>query len=318
MPKQFKELTEREILALAISLEEEDARIYGDFADGLRGEYPATAKLFEDMIGEESGHRARLIELYRQRFGEHIPLIRRQDVSGFVTRRPVWLTRPLGIHTVRKQVEIMELETRRFYDRALQKASDASIRKLLGDLAQEERRHSAIAESLEEKLVSGEGEKEEQARRRLFVLQVIQPGLAGLMDGSVSTLAPVFAAAFATKSSWDAFLVGLAASVGAGISMGFAESLSDDGSLTGRGKPWIRGPICGLMTAAGGIGHTLPFLISDFSVAMTVAVVVVVLELAIISTIRHRYMDTPWLRATVQVMLGGALVFLTGILIGSS
>jgi len=319
MPKQFKDLTEREILALAISLEEEDARIYGDFADGLRGEYPATAKLFEEMIEEESGHRARLIELYRQRFGEHIPLIRRHDVSGFVTRRPVWLTRPLGIHTVRKQVEIMELETRRFYDRALQKTSDASIRKLLGDLAQEERRHSAIAESLEEKLASGkEGEKEEQVQRRLFVLQVIQPGLAGLMDGSVSTLAPVFAAAFATKSSWDAFLVGLAASVGAGISMGFAESLSDDGSLTGRGKPWIRGPICGLMTAAGGIGHTLPFLISDFRVAMTVAMAVVVVELAIISAIRHRYMDTPWLRATVQVMLGGALVFLTGILIGSS
>ena len=319
MPKQFKDLTEREILALAISLEEEDARIYGDFADGLRGEYPATAKLFEDMIGEESGHRARLIELYRQRFGEHIPLIRRQDVSGFVTRRPVWLTRPLGIHTVRKQVEIMELETRRFYDRALQKASDASIRKLLGDLAQEERRHSAIAELLEEALVSAkEGENEEQVQRRLFVLQVIQPGLAGLMDGSVSTLAPVFAAAFATKNSWDAFLVGLAASVGAGISMGFAESLSDDGSLTGRGKPWIRGPVCGLMTAAGGIGHTLPFLISDFNAAMAVAMVVVVVELAIISTIRHVYMDTPWLRATVQVMLGGALVFLTGILIGSS
>jgi len=319
MPKQFKDLTEREILALAISLEEEDARIYGDFAEGLRGEYPATAKLFEDMIGEESGHRARLIELYRQRFGEHIPLIRRQDVSGFVTRRPVWLTRPLGIHTVRKQVEIMELETRRFYDRAVQKASDVSIRKLLGDLAQEERRHSDIAESLEEQLVAGkEGEQEEQVQRRLLVLQVIQPGLAGLMDGSVSTLAPVFAAAFATKNSWDAFLVGLAASIGAGISMGFAESLSDDGSLTGRGKPWIRGPICGLMTAAGGIGHTLPFLIPDFHLAMVVAMVVVVVELAVISAIRHRYMDTPWLRATVQVMVGGALVFLTGILIGSS
>jgi rubrerythrin len=285
----------------------------------LRGEYPATAKLFEDMIGEESGHRSRLIELYRQRFGEHIPLIRRQDVSGFVTRRPVWLTRPLGVHAVRKQVEIMELETRRFYDRAVQKASDASIRKLLGDLAQEERRHSDIAESLEEQLVAGkEGEKEEQVQRRLFVLQVIQPGLAGLMDGSVSTLAPVFAAAFATKNSWDAFLVGLAASIGAGISMGFAESLSDDGSLTGRGKPWIRGPICGLMTAAGGIGHTLPFLIPDFHLAMVVAMVVVVVELTVISAIRHRYMETPWLRATVQVMVGGALVFLTGILIGSS
>jgi rubrerythrin len=319
MPRQFKNLTEREILALAISLEEEDARIYGDFADGLREEYPATAKLFEDMIEEESGHRARLIEIYRRRFGQHIPLIRRQDVSGFVSRKPVWLVRPLGITTVRRQVEIMELETRRFYERALMQATDASIRKLLGDLAQEERRHSAIAETLEEKLVSGkEREEEDRVQRRLFVLQVIQPGLAGLMDGSVSTLAPVFAAAFATKSTTDAFLVGLAASVGAGISMGFAESLSDDGSLTGRGRPWIRGPVCGLMTALGGIGHTLPFLIPNFRLAMAVAVVVVVIELAIISAIRHRYMDTPWLSATVQVMLGGALVFLVGILIGSS
>src|SRR6266849_1267643 len=287
MPKQFKDLTEREILALAISLEEEDARIYGDFADGLRG--------------------------------EHIPLIRRQDVSGFVTRRPVWLTRPLGIHTVRKQVEIMELETRRFYDRALQKASDASVRKLLGDLAQEERRHSAIAESLEEKLVAGkEAEKEDQVERRLFVLQVIQPGLAGLMDGSVSTLAPVFAAAFATKSSWDAFLVGLAASVGAGISMAFAEALSDDGSLTGRGRPVLRGSVTGLMTAAGGIGHTLPFLISDFRIAMTFAMVVVAAELASIAWIRNRYMDTPLLSAAFQVVVGGVLVFITGIWIGSS
>jgi rubrerythrin len=319
MAKQFKDLTEREILALAISLEEEDGRIYADFADGLRSDYPGTAKLFDDMQKEESGHRDRLLDLYRQRFGEHIPLIRRQDVSGFVSRRPMWLVRPLGIHTVRKQVELMELETRRFYDRAVEQTTDASIRKLLGDLSQEERRHSAIAESLEEELTSGkEAEKEEQARRRLFVLQVIQPGLAGLMDGSVSTLAPVFAAAFATKNSWDAFLVGLAASIGAGISMGFAESLSDDGSLTGRGRPWIRGPVCGLMTAAGGIGHTLPFLIPDFQVATVVAVIVVVIELTIISGIRHRYMDTPWVSATVQVMLGGALVFLTGILIGSS
>ena len=319
MPKQFKDLTAQEILALAISLEEEDARIYGDFADGLRQEYPATARLFEDMIEEESEHRARLIELYRERFGQHIPLIRRQDVSGFVARRPVWLVRPLGINTVRKQVEIMEMETRQFYERATQRATDASIRKLLGDLAQEERRHSAIAETLEHELVSGkEREEEDRVQRRLFLLQVIQPGLAGLMDGSVSTLAPVFAAAFATKSTTDALIVGFAASVGAGISMGFAESLSDDGSLTGRGRPWIRGPVCGLMTAAGGIGHTLPFLIRDFRLATIVAISVVMVELALISAIRHRYMDTPWVSATVQVMVGGALVFLAGILIGSA
>ncbi len=319
MAKNFKDLTEREILALAITLEEEDGRIYGDFAEGLREAYPATAEMLEEMQAEESGHRASLIETYRRRFGEHIPLIRRQDVKGFVDRRPVWLVRPLGIDTVRRQAETMELETRRFYERAMQTVTDASTRKLLGDLAEAERKHSAAAESLEQKLLTPEVRQEEEtARRRLFVLQIVQPGLAGLMDGSVSTLAPVFAAAFATRNSWDAFLVGMAASIGAGISMGFAEALSDDGSLTGRGQPLLRGFICGLMTTAGGIGHTLPYLIHDFRIATTVAVVVVALELASISYIRHRYMESPWLSATMQVVLGGVLVFLTGILIGSS
>jgi rubrerythrin len=319
MAKKFKDLSEREILALAISLEEEDSRVYGDFSDGLRETYPATARMFEEMRAEESQHRRSLIETFRQRFGEHIPLIRRQDVKGFVERRPVWLMRPLGVDVVRKQAEIMELETRRFYEHAIQKVTDASTRKLLGDLAEVERRHSALAESLEEKLLTpGTRSEEEAAHRRLLVLQIIQPGLAGLMDGSVSTLAPVFAAAFATRSSSDAFLVGLAASVGAGISMGFAEALSDDGSLTGRGQPLVRGVVCGLMTAMGGIGHTLPFLIHDFRLAMTAAVGVVAVELAAISCIRHRYMDTPFLSAAFQVVVGGVLVFLTGIVIGSS
>ena len=319
MAKNFKDLSEREILALAIALEEEDSRIYGDFADGLRQTYPATAKMFDEMQEEESGHRRSLIETFRQRFGEHIPLIRRSDVKGFLQHKPVWLIRPLGIDVVRKQAEIMELESRRFYERAIAKVSDASVRKLLGDLADVERKHSSLAESLKEKYLTEDARKEEDAsHRRLFVLQIIQPGLAGLMDGSVSTLAPVFAAAFATRSSSDAFLVGLAASVGAGISMGFAEALSDDGSLTGRGHPWVRGFVCGLMTAMGGIGHTLPFLIHDFRVAMIAAVAVVAVELAAISYIRHRYMDTPFLSATLQVMVGGALVFITGILIGSS
>jgi rubrerythrin len=231
----------------------------------------------------------------------------------------MWLVRPLGIHAVRKQVEIMELETRRFYERAVQQVSDAGVRKLLGDLAAAEQKHSAAAHALEQKILTDEAvQGEDASERRLFVLQIVQPGLAGLMDGSVSTLAPVFAAAFATKSSWDAFLVGMAASVGAGISMGFAEALSDDGSLTGRGRPWLRGLVCGLMTTAGGIGHTLPFLITDFRVAFTVALVVVAIELAVISYIRHRYMDTPWVSATLQVVLGGTLVFVAGLLIGSS
>jgi erythrin-vacuolar iron transport family protein len=319
MPKSFKDLSEREILALAITLEEQDSRIYGDFAEGLRESYPATAKLFDEMQTEELSHRDSLIETHRKQFGEHIPLIRREDVRGFVKRRPIWLVRPLGIEAVRKLVALMEMETRRFYQRAMQHVTDASTRKLLGDLAETERKHYVLAESLEEKhLTLGARETEEVAERRRFVLQVVQPGLEGLMDGSVSTLAPIFAAAFATHRSRDAFLVGMAAAIGAGISMGFAEALSDDGSLTGRGYPWIRGIICGLMTTGGGIGHTLPFLISDFRIAFAIAVAVVACELVTISYIRHRYMDTPFLSATFQVVVGGTLVFIAGILIGSS
>jgi erythrin-vacuolar iron transport family protein len=318
MARNFKELSEREILALAISLEEEHGRIFGDFADGLRETYPATAQMFEAMQTEESEHRRALIDLYRQRFGEHIPLIRRHDVKGFITHRPVWLVRPLGISAVRRQAEIMELETRQFYEKAQERVTDASTRKLLGDLAEIERQHQAAAQSLERSLAPSVREQEDAASRRLFVLQIVQPGLAGLMDGSVSTLAPLFAAAFATHTSHDAFLVGLAASVGAGISMGFAEALSDDGSLTGRGHPWVRGVVCGLMTTAGGIGHTLPFLIPSFHIAFTAAVLVVAVELGVISYIRHRYMDSPLLAATLQVVLGGVLVFLAGVLIGSS
>lgn len=317
--RKFDTLSEREILALAISLEEDDERTYADYAEGLRETFPASATIFDAMGEEESGHRRRLIELYQKRFGSHIPLIRRHDVSGFVTRRPVWLMGSLGVETVRKQAAAMEIESRRFYESAAKRAQDPATRQLLDDLANEERSHENRAEELEkEKLGHDVRKEEDEASRRLFVLQIVQPGLAGLMDGSVSTLAPVFAAAFATQKSWDAFLVGLAASVGAGISMGFAEALSDDGSLTGRGHPWIRGIVCGLMTALGGIGHTLPFLIPEFHAAMTVAIVIVLLELGSITWIRHHYMDTPPLSAAVQVGLGGALVFLTGILIGSA
>jgi rubrerythrin len=270
------------------------------------------------MREEESGHRRRLIDLYRQKFGEHIPLIRRQDVKGFVDRRPIWLARPLRLNAIRNQAAAMEEEVRRFYERAATRASDASIRQLLDDLAQEERSHECRAEQLEKAVNPDVRQQEENARKRLFVLQIVQPGLAGLMDGSVSTLAPVFAAAFATRNSWTAFVVGLAASVGAGISMGFAEALSDDGSLTGRGHPWLRGLVCGLMTTLGGIGHTLPFLIPTFHVATAVAVIVVIAELASITWIRNRYMETPVFSAAMQVGLGGILVFFTGILIGSS
>ena len=317
MTKRFKDLSEQEILALAISSEEDDSRIYGDVAEGLKADYPATAAIFTEMQKEEQEHRRGLTDLYVQRFGNHIPLIRRQDVKGFVTRRPVWLVRPLGINTVRRLAEMMEMETRQFYERAARTITDAPTRKLLTDLAEAEKKHSDFAESLEQKHLTPDVRKqEEEAHRRLFVLQVVQPGLAGLMDGSVSTLAPVFAAAFATQASIYALKVGLAASVGAGISMGFAEALSDDGSLTGRGKPLLRGIVCGLMTCAGGIGHTLPYLIPHFYTATAVAVAVVAVELLVISYIRNRYMDTPFLSAAFQVIVGGVLVFLAGIFIG--
>src|ERR1700676_4265177 len=317
--KKFEDLTEREVLALAIGLEEEDERVYADFAEGLRQDYPATASMFDGMREEESGHRRRLLELFQKKFGEHIPLIRRQDVRGFVNRPALWLVRPLRIEAVRKEASTMEVETRRFYEKAAVRTQDASIRQLLDDLANEEREHEERAQELDkQKLPDNVKADEEVAQRRLFVLQIVQPGLAGLMDGSVSTLAPVFAAAFATKSSWTAFLVGLAASVGAGISMAFAEALSDDGSVTGRGRPMLRGSVTGLMTAAGGIGHTLPFLISDFHVAFMAAVIVVAMELATIAWVRNRYMDTPLLSAAFQVVGGRVLVFAVGIWIGSS
>jgi rubrerythrin len=317
--RNFDGLSEREVLALAISLEEDDERTYADYAERLRENFPASAGIFDGMATEEAGHRRRLIVLYRRRFGDHIPLIRRHDVSGFVTRKPAWLIEPFGLDTVRKQVATMELESRRFYEKAAERARYPGTRQLLNDLASEERKHESRAEELKkEKLGSGTKKQEDEASRRLFVLQIVQPGLAGLMDGSVSTLAPVFAAAFATHTSRDAFVVGLAASVGAGISMGFAEALSDDGSLTGRGRPWMRGLVCGLMTTLGGIGHTLPFLIPEFHAALTAAVMIVLVELAAIAWIRNRYMDTPPLSAALQVGLGGALVFVTGVLIGSS
>jgi erythrin-vacuolar iron transport family protein len=317
--KRFADLSEQEVLALAISNEEEDSRIYRDFAEGLRADFPDTAKTFDAMAAEEVGHRGMLYDLYRVRFGEHLPLVRRQDVRGFVRHKPVWLVRPLGLDEVRKYAAAMEFETARFYRKAAESAQDASVRELLVRLAEAEDKHENLAERLGERLLPEDVRAHEDATaRRMFVLQYVQPGLAGLMDGSVSTLAPLFAAAFATHDTWATFLVGLAASVGAGISMGFAEALSDDGSLTGRGAPVLRGITCGAMTFLGGIGHTLPYLIPAFPIATAVSFTVVAVELAAISYIRFRYMDTPFLTAAFQVIIGGVLVFLAGILIGSS
>ena len=316
--KRFADLSEQEVLALAISNEDEDNRIYRSFADALRASYPDTAQMYDKMAEEEITHRDMLLAMHRKRFGEFLPLIRRQDVKGFVARRPIWLNRPLGIDAVRKFAEEMEYETARFYRRAAHSAHDEATRELLRQLAAAEDKHEQLAHDLGKDITPSERAAEDETAKRMFVLQYVQPGLAGLMDGSVSTLAPLFAAAFATHNTWSTFLVGLAAAVGAGISMAFAEAMSDDGSLTGRGAPVVRGLVCGGMTALGGMGHALPYLIPDFYVATVLAFAVVAVELATISWIRTHYMDTPFLQAAFQVVVGGVLVFAVGILIGSS
>lgn len=319
MKRSFKDLSAAEVLALAISLEEEDARVFQEFARQLRPNYPKAAESLDAMRKEEDSHRHRLVELFRKKYGEEIPLLGRQDVRGFVRRDPLQSVRPWDVQRIRRQVALMELETQRFYSRAAELTADAELRQLLGDLAEAERRHEALSSKFDPaQQPKTEQQAEAETARQLFLLQVVQPGLVGLMDGSVSTLAPLFAAAFATKESWPTFLVGMAAAVGAGISMGFAEALSDDGSLTGRGHPYMRGLVCALMTLVGGIGHALPYLIPHFWIATGVALAVVVVELFAIAWIRFRYMDSPFSTSIFQVVIGGVLVFLAGILIGSS
>jgi rubrerythrin len=322
--KNFSTLTEREVLAVVISFEEEDSRIYMTFAEDLKDRYPDTATVFERMAAEERDHRHRLLEMYEARFGQHLPPIRREDVRGLLRRRPIWLVKNLSLDTIRKEVESMEQQATQFYTRAAGQAQDVGVRRLLGDLAEEEKDHESHAGKLTDEILNPEArEAEDKTRNRTFVLQYVQPGLAGLMDGSVSTLAPLFAAAFTTHHNWQTFVVGLAASIGAGISMAFAEALSDDGSITGRGSPWLRGAVCGAMTAAGGLGHCIPYLVPDawpnaFWIATAIAGVVVFFELWAIAFIRARYMDTPFLQAVFQVVLGGVTVLAIGILIGAS
>lgn len=317
--RQFRDLSEAEALALAISSEEDDARIYASYAEQLRGPYPATAKMFDEMAGEEDGHRQLLIDRFKKRFGNVIPLIRREHVAGYYSRRPTWLVQNLGLERIRAEAERMEVEAAQFYVRAAQASTDPDTRKLLGDLAAAERTHEHRAEEIQTAtLAGGEGAAEDNKARRQFVLTWVQPGLAGLMDGSVSTLAPIFATAFATQSTSTTFTVGLAASVGAGISMGFTEAAHDDGVISGRGSPLKRGLASGLMTTVGGLGHALPYLIPQFWTATAIAGLVVFCELWAIAWIQNRYMETPFLRAAFQVVVGGALVLAAGIFIGNS
>jgi rubrerythrin len=315
--RRFSDLSEQEILALAISSEEDDSRIYRSYGERLRGDFPATAAVFDGMAQEEDQHRQRLIDLHRSRFGEVIPLIRREHVAGHYARKPIWLTANLSLDTIRGEAAAMEQEAQRFYSRAAQATTDAATRKLLGDLAAAEAGHERRAIELEARHLTDAAKGGEDATaRRQFILTWVQPGLAGLMDGSVSTLAPIFATAFATQDTWTTFLVGTAASVGAGISMGFTEAAHDDGVLSGRGSPWKRGLASGVMTTLGGMGHALPYLIPDFWTATIIAMIVVFVELWAIAWIQNRFMETPFIRAALQVVLGGALVFAAGALIG--
>jgi rubrerythrin len=315
--RRFSDLSEQEILALAISSEEDDASIYRTYAERLRADYPASAAVFDGMAAEEDTHRRKLIDLHQVRFGQVIPLIRREHVAGFYARKPVWLNETLGLDAMRAEARGMEEQAANFYKRAAGHTSDAATRKLLGDLAAAETSHADHARALEAAHLSGsEKDDEDAGARRQFILTWVQPGLAGLMDGSVSTLAPIFATAFATQDTWTTFLVGTAASVGAGISMGFTEAAHDDGVLSGRGSPWKRGLASGVMTTIGGMGHALPYLIPDFWTATIIAMIVVFIELWAIAWIQNKFMETPFVRAALQVVLGGALVFAAGALIG--
>ena len=316
--RRFSDLSEQETLALAISSEEDDARIYRSYAEMLRTDYPDTAKIFDGMALEEDSHRKALIERHEKRFGPTIPLIRREHVAGFHTRRPVWLIENLGIDRIRQEAAMMERDAERFYLKAAAQSTDTATRKLLGDLAVAEAGHQTRATDLSEThLTDDVQDQEAETANRQFILTWVQPGLAGLMDGSVSTLAPIFATAFATQDTWTTFLVGLAASVGAGISMGFTEAASDDGELSGRGSPVKRGFASGVMTTLGGLGHALPYLITDFWTATFIAIIVVFIELWAIAWIQNRFMQTPFFRAALQVVFGGALVFAAGVIIGS-
>jgi rubrerythrin len=317
--RRFADLSEREVLALAISAEEEDSRIYSAYAAKLRADFPDSAAVLDGMAAEEDEHRRRLIDIYRHRFGDFIVPLRREHVADFFARRPVWLVENLGVDRIRQEIADMERQAQQFYSVAAARATDAEIRKLLGDLARAEAGHEAAAGKLTEHHLSDAArEKEDLLARRQLILTWVQPGLAGLMDGSVSTLAPIFATAFATHNPWTTFLVGLSASVGAGISMGFTEAVHDDGKISGRGSPWKRGLASGVMTAIGGLGHALPYLIPEFWTATVIALIVVFIELWAIVWIQNRYMETPFFRATFQVVLGGALVLAAGILIGSA
>lgn len=315
--KKFQDLNDNEILSLAIDNLEEDIKLYDEYSSHFLINYPVTSKMFKQMSILKNKNRKKLVELHKKKFGETLSITDQKEIANYFKRKPEWLVIKNSIEKVRNEIVEMETLSAQFYNSFAKKSQNIEIRNLLIDLAIMSREQKDNAKLILLNAQKSRSAKEEVTKdKRQFILTWVQPGLAGLMDGSVSTLAPIFATAFATKDSHTTLLVGLAASIGAGISMGFTEAVHDDGVISGRGSPIKRGFASGIMTTIGGLGHALPYLISDFYVATVIAMFFVLVELWAIAWIQAKYMEIKFTKAVFQVVFGGSLVLAAGILIG--
>ena len=315
--KKFQDLNDNEILSLAIDSLEEDIKLYDEYSSHFLINYPVTSKMFKQMSILKNKNRKKLVELHKKNFGETLSITNQKEIANYFKRKPEWLVIKNSIEKVRNEIIEMETLSAQFYNSFAKKSQNIEIRNLLIDLALMSREQKDNAKLILLNAQKSRSAKEEVTKdKRQFILTWVQPGLAGLMDGSVSTLAPIFATAFATKDSHTTLLVGLAASIGAGISMGFTEAVHDDGVISGRGSPIKRGFASGIMTTIGGLGHALPYLISDFYVATVIAMFFVLVELWAIAWIQAKYMEIKFTKAVFQVVFGGSLVLAAGILIG--
>lgn len=315
--KHFQDLNDDEILSLSIDILEEDIRLYDDYSSHFLINYPETSKMFKKMSILKNKNRQQLIKLHKKKFGETLNITHKNEIYNFFKRKPKWFVIKNSIEKVRNEIIEMEANSSQFYNSFAKKSNNIETRNLLIDLAMMSREQKDNAKLILLNTQKLHSAKEEVTKdKKQFILTWVQPGLAGLMDGSVSTLAPIFATAFATKDSHTTLLVGLAASIGAGISMGFTEAVHDDGVISGRGSPIKRGFASGIMTTIGGLGHALPYLISDFYVATVIAMFFVLVELWAIAWIQAKYMKIKFTKAVFQVVFGGSLVLAAGILIG--
>ena len=315
--KKFQDLNDNEILSLAIDSLEEDIKLYDEYSSHFLINYPVTSKMFKQMSILKNKNRKKLVELHKKKFGETLNITNQKEIANYFKRKPEWLVIKNSIEKVRNEIIEMETLSAQFYNSFAKKSQNIEIRNLLIDLALMSREQKDNAKLILLNAQKSRSAQEEVTKdKRQFILTWVQPGLAGLMDGSVSTLAPIFATAFATKDSHTTLLVGLAASIGAGISMGFTEAVHDDGVISGRGSPIKRGFASGIMTTIGGLGHALPYLISDFYVATVIAMFFVLVELWAIAWIQAKYMEIKFTKAVFQVVFGGSLVLAAGILIG--